>query len=172
MNLFKTEDDGGSNILGYKLFADQGNDFTSPFTQITRYDGTSLQFTVTVGQDGLQVGKIYRFTSIAFNAYGDSSPSLEMIAGLGARPSAPAAPTRDSNLSEFQSMLIKWTQVTISDLPIYGYILQMDDGLNGDFAKAYDGSSNPMILESLVKGLTPARPYRFKVQAVDINGPG
>ena len=69
-------------------------------------------------------------------------------------------------------MLIKWTQVTTSDLPVYGYILLMDDGLNGDFIKAYDGSSNPMIFESLVKGLVPARPYRFKVQAVNINGPG
>lgn len=60
-------------------------------------------------------------------------------------------------------MLIYWTRVTNSDLPIYGYILKMDDGLNGDYAIVYDGSSNPMQQESLVKGLIAARPYRFKV---------
>jgi hypothetical protein len=43
-------------------------------------------------------------------------------------------------------MLISWGQVISSDLPIYGYNLLMDDGLNGDFNVIYDGSSNPMVL--------------------------
>jgi len=53
--------------------------------------------------------------------------------------------------------------VTYSDLPVYGYILQMDDGLNGDFVITYDGSSSPMEFEHLVTNLVAARPYRFKV---------
>jgi hypothetical protein len=48
----------------------------------------------------------------------------------------------------------------------------MDDGLNGDFNVVYDGSSSPLVYEYLVTNLVPARPYRFKVQAVDFNGAG
>jgi hypothetical protein len=32
LNLFYTEDDGGSPIIGYKIIVDAGNDFTSAFT--------------------------------------------------------------------------------------------------------------------------------------------
>jgi len=92
IDLFRTEDDGGSTILGYKLLVDSGNDFQSPFVEIARYDGSSLQFTATTTDDGLMVGKIYRFIFVAFNVYGDSEPSLEAIAGLGAKPPAPSAP--------------------------------------------------------------------------------
>lgn len=32
LNLTRSSDDGGSRITGYKLFCDQGDDFTSNFT--------------------------------------------------------------------------------------------------------------------------------------------
>jgi hypothetical protein len=60
-----------------------------------RYDGSSLQFSPNVADDGLVTGRIYRFQYIASNIYGDSEPSLEMIAGLGDKPHSPSAPVRD-----------------------------------------------------------------------------
>jgi hypothetical protein len=40
-------------------------------------------------------------------------------------------------------MYITWSKVTTSDLPILGYILYMDDGIEGEFSVAYNGSVNP-----------------------------
>jgi hypothetical protein len=40
-------------------------------------------------------------------------------------------------------MIISWGEVTASDLPVLGYVLEMDDGFGGLFSKVYDGSNNP-----------------------------
>lgn len=65
--LSQTLDDGGTPVTEYKLFRDAGNDFTSSYTEITRYDGSSSTFTMTVADDGLVNGKIYRFVYVAHN---------------------------------------------------------------------------------------------------------
>ena len=44
---------------------------------------------------------------------------------------------------QFESFLVKWDVITVSDLPILGYVLMIDDGLKGDFSIVYDGSFNP-----------------------------
>lgn len=76
---------------------------------------------------------MYRIKITASNTYGESDYSNELIAGLGNKAIAPSAPVRDPSLVLANSMLIGWGQVTTSDLPIVGYILYVDDGLNGDF---------------------------------------
>jgi hypothetical protein len=48
--------------------------------------------------------------------------------------------------------------------------LYIDDGLNGDFSKVYDGSNKPFNTSYTVKGLISGLPYRFKVQSENING--
>ena len=65
-----------------------------------------------------------------------------MIIGLGAKPPAPATGPTRTTISP-SSMLMTWPQVTVSDLPVLGYVLQVDDGLGGDFATVYDGALNP-----------------------------
>ena len=69
-------------------------------------------------------------------------------------------------------MYIYWTQVTTSDLPITGYILEMDDGLNEDFSVIYDGSLNSQNVAYTVNNLIQGRTYNFRVSSVDINGQG
>lgn len=69
-------------------------------------------------------------------------------------------------------MYLAWSAVTTSDLPIKGYYLWVDDGLEGDFNIVYDGSTNPALLHYLVSNLVPGRTYSFKVQALNINGLG
>jgi hypothetical protein len=92
---------------------------------------------------GLVTGKVYRFVTCATNFYGDSAFSLEVIAGLGNKPPAPSAPQRDTSLYSEETMIISWGEVTASDLPVLGYVLEMDDGFGGLFSKVYDGSNNP-----------------------------
>jgi len=60
-------DDGGSPILGYKLWRDQGNDFSSTFVEVPTYTDNSELFTTSASLDGLDSGKIYRFKTTAYN---------------------------------------------------------------------------------------------------------
>jgi hypothetical protein len=46
----------------------------------------------------------------------------------------------------------------------------MDDGLNGDFTKIYDGSNLPFNITHTVEGLVSGLPYMFKVQSENLNG--
>ena len=114
-------------------------------TQVTRFTEYVATFTVTVADEGLVNGKVYRFVFGASNAFGDSAYSLELIAGLGAVPPAPGQLTATLLKETFEAFVVSWDAVTASDLPVLGYVLLMDDGLQGDFEVAYDGSTNPQV---------------------------
>jgi len=75
--------------------------------------------------------------------YGLSDYSLELIVGLGEKPPAPTGLRVELLPLNFNSFLVKWDIITVSDLPIRGYVLLIDDGLSGQFKVAYDGSFNP-----------------------------
>lgn len=90
----RTLDNGGSPVTGYKLLVDSGDDFSSSFNPIASYN-SELNFIATVLTDSLVVGRTYRFVAVATNMYGDSEYSLELIAGMGAKPPAPTDLARD-----------------------------------------------------------------------------
>lgn len=46
----------------------------------------------------------------------------------------------------------------------------MDDGINGDFIKVFDGSNLPFDISHIVEGLESGLPYKFKVQSEKLNG--
>lgn len=73
---------------------------------------------------------------------------------------------------QYDAFLVKWDEIVVSDLPIRGYVLLIDDGLQGEFNIAYDGSFNPQLTEYLITDLVAARTYRIKVYATDVNGSG
>lgn len=129
----QSDDDGGTPITEYKLFKDVGDSFSSAFSEVGRYDGSSLTFTMTVNDDGLVSQRIYRFVYVATNALGDSAYSNELIAGIGALPTKPNTPQKNVLLSNETSTYIYWDKVTTSQLPLSGYILYMDEGLGGPF---------------------------------------
>lgn len=95
LNIPRSMDDGGSPILQYKLWVDQGDDFSSTFTQVASYDSSSALFTTDAATDGLITGKVYRFKTTAGNVYGDSDFSKEVIVGIGANVPQPDQVTRD-----------------------------------------------------------------------------
>ena len=66
--LEETYDNGGSEILYYKLFRDGGDLSTPVNIEVTDYDGFSSQFTVT----GLTASLKYRFDYVAYNDFGAS----------------------------------------------------------------------------------------------------
>ena len=48
----------------------------------------------------------------------------------------------------------------------------MDDGLDGDFTLAFDGSDKPSVLSATVSNLVASRLYRLKVTALNKAGEG
>lgn len=74
----ETQDDGGSPILSYYLFINEGYDGTS-FHRVTDYDGNSLVYTVHVGDTygtmTVTSGLTYTFKFVAKNVIGYSEDS-------------------------------------------------------------------------------------------------
>ena len=82
-----------------------------------------------MADDGLISSRIYRFVLRAINQYGPSEDSLELIVGLGDKPPAPANLKTELLARRYDSFLVKWDEITVSDLPIRGYVLLIDDKL-------------------------------------------
>lgn len=55
---------------------------------------------------------------------------------------------------------------------ITGYIVLIDDGLDGNYKVGYDGSSNPSLLYTTISNLNSRTTYRLKVQAINKAGIG
>jgi hypothetical protein len=72
LGLPKTTDNGGSKILNYLLFRDDGDLTTDINIEIVAYDGQASEFEVT----GLTAGMVYRFQYFAVNSLGTSEGSL------------------------------------------------------------------------------------------------
>lgn len=68
------------------------------------------------------------------------------------------------------SISVQWTEPAMGALAVTGYILNMDDGQNGNIQNIYIGTNRPDILSYTVGSLTTGLPYRFTVQAIDDNG--
>jgi hypothetical protein len=66
-----SNDNGGTAIYKYELWVDAGNDYTSSFTKVELYTGTSQTYAITT-IDGLVVGNFYRFKTRALNSVGPS----------------------------------------------------------------------------------------------------
>lgn len=126
-----------------ELWIDAGDDFSSSFTNVTGYNGQDLAYGFTAGTDGLSVGKTYRIKTRSINAIGASSFSDTTYVAFGAVAGAPGQPQRVT--STRTSITVNWTAPSSVELPITGYILNMDDGVNKDLAPVYIGSLRPDI---------------------------
>lgn len=85
---------------------------------------------------------------------------------------APGAPVRDPTYMSMTSIQMLWSAVLVSDLPVTGYSLEMDDGFGGPFTVIFDGRSNTQTFSAVVSNLVPQKFYNFRAQAFDVNGPG
>lgn len=172
LRLSPAAEDGGSPITSHKILRDDGDGFTANAYafELTRYDGSSSTFEATVADDSLELGKIYRFSYVATNAYGDSEFSNHLIAGVGDPPVVASAPTRDDLYDLFDlgsqqvQMMIRWDKDGVtSSLQVLGFQLWMDDGLANDdrYSLIFDSGTNPLADHFLVTNLTQSLTYRF-----------
>jgi hypothetical protein len=123
-----------------------------------------------VATDGVVAGVTYRIKTRTRNQIGYSADSLVTYVAFGPVPGAPGQPQRIGWTRT--SLTVDWTApaLTAADLPILGYVLNMDDGLNKDLQPVYIGMNIPDITQYTAGGLTTGSPYLFSVQAINRNG--
>jgi hypothetical protein len=144
-----------------ELWRDAGDDYSSAWTQVASYDGQASTYSFTVATDSMADGKIYRMKTRTKNAIGYSDYSLDAYIAFADLPNVPGQPTRVS--STRTSITVAWTAPTVAadDLPVLGYVLNIDDGVNQDLMPVYVGRERPEILEYTVGDLTTGLPYLF-----------
>ena len=81
--------DGGSDIIGYKLYRDYGVS-GSPFTLL--YDGANRPEIITYLATGLETGLLYSFKLFSLNAVFESASAGTISVRVGTVPSQPLKP--------------------------------------------------------------------------------
>jgi hypothetical protein len=71
LQLYTPDDTGGSEIISYELWIDQGA-INTLFTKVTTYAGSTLTHTLGKVSDSLTLGKIYSIKFRAQNQVGYS----------------------------------------------------------------------------------------------------
>jgi hypothetical protein len=85
-------DHGGSSIIKYELWVDEGDDYFSEFTKITGYAGHTFLYSISP-LDNLVRGRSYRFKTRALNGVGYSDFSDVGYIAYGDVPATPNSPT-------------------------------------------------------------------------------
>lgn len=85
--------------------------------------------------------------------------------------SPPASSVLELTDTARDSCTIQWSAVAPpAHSLITGYIVYIDDGLDGDFSVGYDGSTNPSLVFAKISGLNYRTIYRIKVAALNKAG--
>ena len=107
LTTYQTSQTGGSEILYYELYRNQGGVSTS-YTKVVTYDGHNSQHTLTVAADGLSKGVVYKLRYLAVNIYGSSELSDEVNAGVSSFPLKPSPVTKVEFESSQTSITLAW----------------------------------------------------------------
>ena len=145
LSLLPTEDRGGSEIMGYEVWIDDG-ELGETFTKIESYDGLTQSFNIDlVEETDLVQGRVYRIRYLAKNEMGSSEFSDMISAAFCDLPPQPSAPTKNLELSTDTRLVIDWDFVSDTELPgglITNYRVFMDTNISGDFVELYTASSS------------------------------
>ncbi len=172
--LTETQDDGGSKILAYHLYINEGFDGTA-YHKVSTYDGDSMVFTINAGDkfDSMTVtpGLTYTIKYVAQNVIGYSEDSDLLQVAIARPPLKPNMPTFDATRSTKTQITVLWQLGTSQDSPVTGYRLYSDLGLQGDFFMIYNGFGNINKLFYTHTGLTTGLTYSYKIEVLNFNGP-
>jgi len=174
LDLYASEDEGGSFVTDYELWMDEG-DFNTDFSLVDSYDTASfaLQHTLTFADDGVVTGKIYSFKFRALNVKGYSEYSEFVSIAAIDPPHKANSVTVDYSLSTRTSLFVSWDVNTDAAGPgglVTGYSLLVDDGTYGIFNETLNTvGTSPLVSSHYLTGLNTSRIYRFKVIAFNFN---
>jgi len=118
----------------------------------------------------VQAGTSYKISITAVSLIGEGPKSNPLTIWAINVPSSPILTLSDTTRD---SCSLQWTAVPPpTNSLITGYIVKIDDGLDGDFTIGYDGSTNPSKVYTTIEGLISRTTYRLKVLATNKAGLG
>ncbi len=94
---------------------------------------------------------------------GASDFSDEVDGGVSSFPAQPDAPTKNEDESGETYITLEWNSSPDTELPVIGYVVNMDDGYGGDYSVIYNGKNYPNVLKYTVTGLTTGLSFRFNL---------
>jgi len=140
LSIIESVDSKGVDVVSYGIYLDAGNDMTSAFSELADYDGLAATYIIDVN-DGLGApGSLYRIKVLAKNEWDIASEfSEELVVALGSVPAAPGAPVKVVEGSGANEIAVDWVQNAAETLPVYGYRLYSDLGVDDEFSLIFDG---------------------------------
>lgn len=178
ISIAESADSRGVDVASYEIWVDEGNDMASDFSMLAgpgSYDGVSPTYTLSAAVDGLGApGTLYRIKVRARNSDGVPSDDSEvLVVALGSVPAGPSSPVKDVVASGAGQIAVHWEPLAGGTLPLLGYRLYSDLGLDHDFHLVFDGRNKPSVTHFLLSNVTgPLVTYKFYVAAVNFNGEG
>jgi hypothetical protein len=149
---------------------DSGSLASQVFSRVAGYDGLAETYEVTGAVEYVVSGEKYRFVATAVNAHGESTPSPEVRAAVGRRPSEPAQLRRSTLLSTRNQLSIEWSIEPDTEIPITGYVLEWDNAEgDGVFYEIWNGRGRPDGLSYTINARTGLK-YSFRHKALNSNG--
>jgi len=162
------ENTGGSAILQYNVYVDNGLDgpFSGPYTSSA--NGMTMLFSTNLLPVAPTTGRIYRFKYSSVNVHGESELSDELSVLLAEVPTAPTQLHRiDSEILPAGQIRVTWElPIDNGGSPITGYRLYLNDVLH------YDGNGlSTEVIYTLVN-LNVGFDYKISVSAINAKGEG
>jgi hypothetical protein len=166
LTLSPSPDNGGSPILYYNLYMDNG-DLTVPMTKINAYDGTSTSYTIS---SGLTPTTKYRFAYTAVSAMGESEQIFESRFAAARLPDKPNDASEGSDTDETH-ITVTWPVAADTEIPITGYSLEMRNYYDTNWSLIYNGYNYATILQYSTTAVVQHNEYVFRYRAYNFNGP-
>lgn len=153
-----TDIGGASKLDSFKIYKDKT-------VLIDTVDASQLSYTYSTTS-----GEVYHISISSVSEIGEGAQSNPLTIWAINLPSAPTLSLTDTSRD---TCSISWTAVVPpSNSLITGYIVLIDDGLDGDFVIGYNGAGNPSAREATIEGLSSRTTYRLKVYATNKAGLG
>jgi hypothetical protein len=124
IELYPPSNTGGSDIIGFELWRDQGSS-NSDFTQVASYTGPELTHTLVDTVDGLTAGTIYQLKFRGKNVIGYSPFSPVLRVALSTKIPAPQNLRADLTNTGANYITITWDMVVYPEQPTLGYTVDM-----------------------------------------------
>ena len=157
------EDKGGIELLSYKIYMAKADD---TFSQVLSAP-SELNPSITVHtEQGLVADQTYKFRVSAVNFVGEGPLSNEIFVIAADMPEKPTIPPTINTVTQ-TSITLTLTELPEENnggSPVTGYIVQMDDGLGGEFVTVHDS----LYLYLILSGLEQSRFYRIRYAARNI----
>lgn len=110
IELYPPVDTGGSDIISFELWRDQGSS-NSAFTQVTSYTSPALTHLLKASVDGMTAGTIYQLKFRAKNVIGYSPFSKVLRVALSTKIPAPVNLRADLTNTGSNYITIQWDMV-------------------------------------------------------------